>query len=151
MDKSYMSKLDDSNKLTFEYEPKTSPSPTLNKNVIIFKSAPGVDSNNKIIPSKTSILDLGGTQIGGVITIVHEYMTLTLFDQIIALAKLAEDLKFHDGKRNINYKVNIKDFSYDYHDGTIIVNWKLELYNKGVIWNARKTYSKKYRPNNRYN
>lgn len=131
----YISKLDETDKTYFEIDPIVPPAPKETKSIIDFVSTAAWDDGGVIIEPARSTLDLGVVTQGGDIGLSGDYMSLTQFELFMAKFKAnpPEEFIFYDASRDIQYRVIIKSFDYDYVTGTKIINWKMDLINLEVL------------------
>lgn len=128
--KMYLSDTDATNKVEFEINPWVSVYPAVEKTILQFKSIPSWDDSGNYLPPVITHTDFGGREEGGSFILSHEYMTKTTFDLLFAkyISNSQQTFRryYADGSYQ-DYTVLIKNFTYDYIQGTEVINWKMEL------------------------
>lgn len=130
MAKMYLSDTDGSNKVEFEVNPWVSVYPAVEKTILQFKSIPSWDDEGNFLAPVISSVDFGGREEGGTFILSHEYMTETAFASFFAkyISNSQQTFRryYADGTYQ-DYTVLIRSFTYEYIQGTEIINWKMEL------------------------
>lgn len=130
MAKMYLSDTDGTNKVEFEYNPWVSVYPAIEKTILQFKSIPSWDDSGNFLPPVISSVDFGGREEGGSFILSHEYMSQTKFESFFDKYKSNSQQTFRRYFADSSYQdytVLIRSFSYEYIQGTEIINWKMEL------------------------